>query len=193
MIVGIVAVQGAFREHEQILSLCGVETRQVRLPVHLEGLDALIIPGGESTAMGRLLVDFSLLEPIEDKIKKGIPVFGTCAGMIMLAKNIEDAALCEGKKQPSLGIMDITVKRNAFGRQVESFEADLQIPVLGELPYHGVFIRAPYVTEAGKGVSILAAWQDKGVLVRQDNMLAAAFHPELTCDLRLHKYFLSMI
>lgn len=187
MQVGVLALQGAFIEHERILNKCGAQTRQVRLPHQLEGLDALIIPGGESTTMGKLMSDFDLYEPIMEMAMRGVPMFGTCAGMIMMARDISQSG------QPRLGLMDIEVKRNAFGRQVESFEADLSIPVLGPEPYRGVFIRAPYVTKVGAGVEILARYEDKIVFVRQGAFLAAAFHPELTEDTRLHNYFLSFI
>lgn len=179
-------MQGAFREHQQALAACGAETVQVRKPEQLEGLDALVIPGGESTTIGKLLLEYNLFRPILDLARAGKPVFGTCAGLILLAKEIE------GSDQPRLGLMDITVRRNAFGRQVDSFEADLDIPVLGEKPFRAVFIRAPYVAGTGSDVEVLAQYQDKIVCVRQGNFLAAAFHPELTADLRLHHYFLDL-
>ncbi|OPX90304.1 MAG: Glutamine amidotransferase subunit PdxT [Pelotomaculum sp. PtaB.Bin104] len=184
MQIGVLALQGAFREHQQILEACGVETVQIRKATQLEGISALIIPGGESTTIGKLLKDFNLFEPIAHMAREGLPVFGTCAGMILLAKVIN------GSKQPSLGLMDICVDRNAFGRQVDSFEEDLDIPVLGAEPYRAVFIRAPYVTNVGPEAQVLAKCGEKIVLVRQGRFLAAAFHPELTGDTRLHRYFI---
>jgi len=185
--IGVLAAQGAFREHIIALGACGVETLEVRKPEHLDGIDGLIIPGGESTAIARLLQDFGLFDKVRAMGEAGLPIFGTCAGMVLLAKEIE------GSGQPRLGLMDIAVRRNAFGRQVDSFEADLAIPVLGEEPVRGVFIRAPYVTNAGPGVRVLATLDGKIVLVEQGKFLAAAFHPELTPDLRLHQYFLAKI
>ncbi|ACX51185.1 SNO glutamine amidotransferase [Ammonifex degensii KC4] len=187
MRVGILALQGAFREHAQTLGRLGVETRLVRRPAELEEIEALVIPGGESTTIGRLLFEFSLVDKLLAKAKEGLPVFGTCAGMVLMAREIE------GIEQRTLGLMDITVRRNAFGRQVESFEADLQIPVLGDKPFRGVFIRAPFVTRVGAGVEVLAEFEGKPVLVRQGKLLACAFHPELTNDLRLHRYFLEEV
>ncbi|MBM7855152.1 5'-phosphate synthase pdxT subunit [Desulfohalotomaculum tongense] len=187
MIIGVLALQGAFLEHEKALRVCGVNTRQIRLPEQLNGLDGLVIPGGESTTMGKLLTAYELLEPIKQLAEQGLPVFGTCAGLIMMAKDIVKS------NQLSLGLMDIAVERNAFGRQVDSFEADLAIPALGDKPYRAVFIRAPYIASAGSGVEVMAKYEEKIVLARQKNFLAAAFHPELTADLRLHQYFLNMI
>jgi len=186
MMVGVLALQGAFREHQAAFEACGAKTVQVRKVHHLEGVEALVIPGGESTTIGKLLADYRLLEPIARLGREGMPVFGTCAGLILLAKDIS------GSEQPRLGLMDCTVERNAFGRQVDSFEADLDIPVLGETPFRGVFIRAPYITRVGEGVEVLAEYGGKIVFARQGNILAAAFHPELTSDLRVHKYFLGM-
>lgn len=187
MIVGVLALQGAFREHEHMLAACGVESRQIRKPEQLTGLDGLIIPGGESTTMGKLLNDFDLFEPIKALARDGMPIFGTCAGLIMLSKDII------GSDQPRLGLMDISVERNAFGRQVESFEADVSVPVLGEQPFSAVFIRAPYIVKTGPGVDVLAEYDGKIICARQGKYLAAAFHPELTDDLRIHKYFLENI
>lgn len=187
MVVGVLAVQGAFIEHQKSLAECGVESIQIRKPEQLEGIKGLIIPGGESTTMGKLLNQFDLFEPIIDLGKKGLPIFGTCAGMIMLAKDII------GSDQPRLGLMDIEVERNAFGRQVESFESNLEVSELGEEPVNAVFIRAPYIKSAKGNVQVMASYGDKIVLARQDNFLAAAFHPELTKDVRIHKYFIDMI
>lgn len=184
MKVGVLALQGAFREHQKMLADCGVESAQVRKPEQLEGLSALIIPGGESTTMGKLLNDFHLFEPIIKLGQSGLPILGTCAGLILLAKEIA------GSEQPRLGLMDMHVERNAFGRQVDSFEADLDIPVVGPQPFRAVFIRAPYIISVGSGVEVLAKFGEKIVLARQGRFLAAAFHPELTEDKRIHLYFL---
>ena len=187
MQVGVLALQGAFREHQLALEKCGAGARQVRKPEDLKGIEALVVPGGESTTMGKLMCDFGLLEPVRNLALEGLPVLGTCAGLIMLAKHIR------GSQQASLGLMDMEVERNAFGRQVDSFEALLPIPVLGTVPLRAVFIRAPYIARAGGGVDILAAYGDKTVCARQGRFLAAAFHPELTDDLRLHRYFLEQV
>ncbi|AEG13658.1 Glutamine amidotransferase subunit pdxT [Desulfofundulus kuznetsovii DSM 6115] len=184
MLIGVLALQGAFREHQEMLAALGVESRQVRKPEQLEGINGLIIPGGESTTMGKLLHDYHLFEPIRQKALQGMPVFGTCAGLILLAREIV------GSAQPRLGLVDMVVERNAFGRQVESFEVDLDVPVLGEKPLRAVFIRAPYIVSVGPGVEVLARYGDKIVLARQGNFLACAFHPELTDDTRLHRLFL---
>jgi 5'-phosphate synthase pdxT subunit len=188
MLIGVLALQGAFREHEKMLRACGdnIETRQVRLPGQLEGLDGLVIPGGESTTMGKLMTGYGLLEPIRELGGRGIPIFGTCAGLIMLAKDIA------GSDQPRLGLMDMVVERNAYGRQVDSFEDDLTVPALGPEPFRGVFIRAPYILEVRPGVEVLAQYDGKIICARQDKLLAAAFHPELTGDNRLHQYFLNL-
>lgn len=187
MRVGVLALQGAFVEHEQKLRELGVEAVQVRLPQDLNGLDGLIIPGGESTTIGKLATDYGLIEPLRQFAQEK-PTWGTCAGMIFLAKDIGM------DRQPILGVMDITVNRNAFGRQIDSFESDLSIPVLGEQPYHAVFIRAPIVTSAGSGVDVLATLDDgRIVAVQEGHLLATAFHPELTRDLRLHEYFVAKI
>ncbi|MEW6696839.1 MAG: pyridoxal 5'-phosphate synthase glutaminase subunit PdxT [Bacillota bacterium] len=187
MVVGVLALQGAFIEHQKSLTACGVESIQIRKPEQLEGIQGLIIPGGESTTMGKLMHRFHLFEQIIELGRRGVPIFGTCAGMIMLAKEIA------GSAQPRLGLMDIEVERNAFGRQAESFETDLPVPDLGEEPLRAVFIRAPYIKSTGKNVKVMAAFDEKIVLAHQDNYLAAAFHPELTEDVRLHRYFLDMI
>lgn len=186
MLIGVLALQGAFREHEKSLARCGPDilTRQIRLPQQLEGLDALVIPGGESTTMGKLMKTYDFFEAIAYKAEKGLPIFGTCAGLIMLAKDIR------GSEQPRLGLMDLVVERNAFGRQVESFEADIAIKALGNEPFRAVFIRAPYILETSPQVEVLARYQEKIVLAQQGNFLAAAFHPELTNDIRLHRYFI---
>lgn len=186
MKIGVLALQGAFIEHEKMLRSLGVETVEVRLPSDLEELDGLIIPGGESTTIGKLAVEYGLIEPLRD-FARNKPTWGTCAGMIFLAKNIGI------DRQPILGLMDIQVNRNAFGRQLDSFETDLPISVL-DAPFHAVFIRAPLVTETGEGVEVLAALEDgRIVAVQEGHLLATAFHPELTDDLRLHQYFLETI
>ncbi|MBN1680482.1 MAG: pyridoxal 5'-phosphate synthase glutaminase subunit PdxT [Anaerolineae bacterium] len=181
--IGVLALQGAFIEHEKTLRSLGARAVEVRLPEQLAGLDALIIPGGESTTIGKLAVTFRLLEPLRDfAVHK--PVWGTCAGMILLANDI-------GRDQPLIGVMDIKVDRNAFGRQVDSFETDLTVPELGAAPFHAVFIRAPLVTGVGEHAHVLARLDDGGIVaVRQGHWLATAFHPELTPDDRFHRYFL---
>lgn len=187
MRIGVLAAQGAFIEHIAMLRKVGVEARDVRLPQELAGLDGLIIPGGESTTISKLMFDYNLAGEIRNMVKNGLPVFGTCAGMIVLASKTS-----ESKVEP-LGLMRITVGRNAFGRQVNSFETELSIPVLGKKPFPGVFIRAPIIEKADGEVEILARLADgTGVAARQGNILACAFHPELTDDLRFHEYFLNM-
>lgn len=183
MNIGVLALQGDFIEHEHMLSALGATPVQVRLPEQLAGLEALIIPGGESTTIGKLAVSYGLLEPLRD-FAATRPVWGTCAGLIFLAKSI-------GRSQPLIGVMDIEVNRNAFGRQVDSFEVDLDVPVLGPEPFHAVFIRAPLVTSVGQGVEVVARLADgRIVAVRQGHWLGTSFHPELTGDLRFHRYFL---
>ena len=187
MKIGVLALQGAFIEHEKKLRELGAEAVEVRLPEDLEGLDGLIIPGGESTTIGKLAVEYGLVEPLREFAQEK-PTWGTCAGMIFLAKDIGI------DKQPILGLMDIHVNRNAFGRQVDSFEADLQVSKLGDAPFHAVFIRAPLVTHAGMGVDVLATLDDgRIVAVQSGHLLATAFHPELTADNRFHQYFLDMV
>jgi 5'-phosphate synthase pdxT subunit len=188
MTIGILALQGSFAEHVDAIRRLGEEPREVRLPAHLEGIDGLIVPGGESTAIGKLLVLAGLLEPLRAAIGAGLPVYGTCAGMILLARDIG------GLDQPLLGVMDIKVRRNAFGRQLESFEESLRIPLLGDEPFHGIFIRAPLIEETGRGVTDVARLADgRVVAARQGRLLVSAFHPELTDDLRMHRYFQAMI
>ena len=187
--IGVLALQGAFVEHITLLRHLGVEAFPVRLPRELEVLDGLIIPGGESTTVSRLMREYDLSAPLSSLCKGGFPIMGTCAGMILLARKAADI----NGIQP-LEAMDIEVRRNAFGRQVDSFETELKIPVIGEPPFHGVFIRAPYIERAGEGVEVLARLNNgTGVAARQGNMLALAFHPELTDDPRLHSYFLSIV
>jgi 5'-phosphate synthase pdxT subunit len=186
--IGVLAMQGAFVEHIAALRRLGVEGVPVRLSAEFEGLSALVIPGGESTTIGKLMKDYSLVDELRKLISKGFPIMGTCAGMILLAKQVQ------GLKQHTLEAMDIEVRRNAFGRQVDSFEMALEIPVLGQPPFPAVFIRAPWVEKVGEGVEVLASLPDgTAVAVRQGNLVATAFHPELTDDLRLHDYFLSIV
>jgi len=185
--VGVLALQGAFAEHAAVLERLKVETQEVRLPEDLGGLDGLIIPGGESTTIGRLMLTYDLFEPVRKLALEGMPIWGTCAGLILLAEAASDLPF------ETLGLMRIRVRRNAFGRQVDSFEADIPVPALGEPPFPAVFIRAPVIESVGEGVEVLARLPgDIPVAVRQDNLLATAFHPELTRDLRFHAYFLRM-
>jgi len=187
MIIGVLALQGDFAEHLAMLSRLGVQGREVRLPEDLEGLDGLIIPGGESTTIGKLAVDFNLIEPLRN-FGKNKPVWGTCAGAIFLSKDAR-------RDQPLLGLMDITVERNAFGRQVESFEADLDVPVLNgdKKPVHAVFIRAPLIEKVSGKAKALSSLPDGRIVAAQEgHLLATAFHPELTGDDRFHRYFIKM-
>jgi 5'-phosphate synthase pdxT subunit len=186
MRVGVLALQGAFVEHEQALGRIGVEPVRVRLPRHLDGLHGLIIPGGESTAIGRLIQHWGLLEPIRALAQSGRPLWGTCAGTILMAKEVSDGV----PGQLFLGLMDMRVRRNAFGRQVDSFEVDLPVPALGEQPFRAVFIRAPTIQQVEVGVKVLARLKDEmPVAVQQGAMLATTFHPELVEDDRFHRYF----
>lgn len=187
---GVLALQGAFREHAQALRRLGMETVELRQRKDLEGIDSLVIPGGESTTIGKLLVELDMLDVIRGFIQQGMPVFGTCAGLILLCDHIENS------NQPAIGGLNATVRRNAFGRQVDSFEAPLVINGLDPEPFPTVFIRAPIILKTGGNVQILAKviqdGEERPVAVRQDNILAASFHPELTTDDRMHKYFLDM-
>lgn len=183
--IGVLALQGAFIEHEAVLKKCGVQTRQVRLPEEVNEIEGLIIPGGESTTIGKLMQKFGLDTVIKQKAAEGMPIWGTCAGMILLAKEID------GPDQPRLGLMDISVKRNAFGRQVDSFEADLDIEDIG--PIRGVFIRAPYAEKVWGNVRVMSRYRDKIVMVQQGSLLVTAFHPELTEQESIHRYFLQMV
>jgi 5'-phosphate synthase pdxT subunit len=187
MKIGVLALQGAFREHIETLRKLGAETVEVRLPEQLEGLDGLIIPGGESTAIGKLAVKYGLQEAIRQFVQQGKPVYGTCAGMILISKDV-------GRDQPLLGLMDVQVERNAFGRQIDSFETDLPMPCLGDEPFPAIFIRAPKIVSVGKDVDVLASLPDgTPVAAREGHMLVTSFHPELSDDLRLHRYFLDMV
>jgi 5'-phosphate synthase pdxT subunit len=186
--IGILAVQGDVREHANALREVGAEPVEVRLPRDLVGLDALILPGGESTTMRKLIDLYGLREPIVALAHGGAPVYGTCAGMILLADRIGDG------DEPVLRLLDITVERNAYGRQLDSFEADLAIPSLGDEPLHGVFIRAPVVSQVGPEVEVLARDPDgRPIAVRQGRVIATAFHPELTPDRRLHRLLVELI
>jgi len=188
MKIGVLALQGAFAEHIAVLSRLNVKAVPVRLLPELRDLDGLIIPGGESTSISKLMLDYDLAGEIRNLAAGGIPVFGTCAGMILMAEKTQDAY------PQSLGLMAITVKRNAFGRQRESFETELSIPVLGKKPFPGVFIRAPLIEQANSRVEVLARLTDGAVVAaRQERLLASAFHPELTDDLRFHQYFLDIV
>jgi 5'-phosphate synthase pdxT subunit len=187
MLVGVLALQGDFAEHIAMLSRIGVDTREVRKPSDLEGVDALIIPGGESTTIGKLMARYGLDAAIRARAEQGMPIYGTCAGLILLAQEIE------GSNQPRLGLMDIAVIRNAFGRQIESFEADIPFAPTPDQPIRGVFIRAPIVSRVGAGVQVLSDFAGKIVAVQQGNLLATAFHPELTDDTRVHRYFLTLV
>jgi len=191
MNIGVLALQGDFAEHIVILRRIGVQASEVRLPHQLEALDGLIIPGGESTTIGKLAVAYHLLQPLQE-FGREKAIWGTCAGAIFLSKDVQH-------QQPLLGLMDITVERNAFGRQVASFETDLDVPALAlvglpNLPYHAVFIRAPLIASVQDGASALASLPDgRLVAAEQGRLLATAFHPELTADDRFHRYFLSLV
>ncbi len=190
MKIGILALQGAFIEHEKMLRRLGVEAIEVRLPQDLDGVAGVIIPGGESTTIGKLAVQYHLIEPLRELAKAGKPLWGTCAGLIFMAKDV-------GREQPLLGLMDVTVQRNAFGRQVDSFEASISIKgVDGDKPFHAIFIRAPLIEAVGAGVDVLARVEkdDQEVIVaaQQGNLLVTSFHPELSNDDRFHRYFVKM-
>jgi 5'-phosphate synthase pdxT subunit len=186
--IGVLALQGAFIEHAQAVRALGAHSREVRLPVELEGLDGLIIPGGESTTIGKLLVEFDLLRPVREWARSGRPLYGTCAGAILLARDIG------GLDQPLIGELDIKVKRNAFGRQLQSFESELEIPALGGEPFPAVFIRAPAITGTGPAVDVVASLADGTIVaVQQGPILVSCFHPELTQDTRFHQHFLDLV
>ncbi len=185
--VGVLALQGAFIEHVRAFERLGAEAVEVRLPEQLQDLDGLVIPGGESTTMSLLMDSYALREPVLELAGRGAPIWGTCAGMILLAKDVHD------ERVRTLQLMDLKVLRNAFGRQVDSFEADLRVPALGERPFPAVFIRAPIVEGAGDGVEVLARLPDgRIVAAREGQFLATAFHPELTGDPRFHQLLLDM-
>jgi 5'-phosphate synthase pdxT subunit len=186
--IGVLALQGDFREHISILRQSGAEALPIRWPEQLQGLDGLIIPGGESTTISKLMTEYKFGGEIQRLAAEGLPLFGTCAGMVLLAKRVI------GLDFQPLAVMDIDVRRNAFGRQVDSFETELLMPVLGQNPFPAVFIRAPWIERAGDGVQSIAQLQDgTAVAARGDNILVSAFHPELTEDTRLHEYFLNIV
>lgn len=194
--VGVLALQGDFKEHLEILKKINADCKEVRLPKDLDGLNALIIPGGESTTIGRLMLRFGLFNKIIENArtrsgtnsvgnKNGMAIYGTCAGAILLAKEIIDS------NQPKLGLMDISIERNAYGRQIESFESRIDVKDIGEV--NGVFIRAPIIKKIGKNVEVLAKHNGDAVVARQNNILVSTFHPELAINTKLHEYFLGMV
>jgi pyridoxal 5'-phosphate synthase pdxT subunit len=186
--VGVLGLQGDFQEHLEVLRRMGVDAVDVRKPEQLDDVDALIIPGGESTTIGKLADLYGLTERIRERAAKGMPLWGTCAGAIFLAKRVP------GRPQTLLQLMDITVERNAFGRQVDSFEADLDVPKFGKRAFHAVFIRAPKIADAGKGVDVLSRLDDGTIVAaQQGKLLATSFHPELTHDDRFHRYLVDLI
>lgn len=192
--VGVLALQGDVREHLQVLERCGAAPRPVRRQAELTGLNGIVLPGGESTTIAKLAAAFELLEPLRAAVRGGLPAYGSCAGMILLADRVTDAPA----GQQTFGGIDMTVRRNAFGRQVDSFEGDLEFAVLGEEPVHAVFIRAPWVEQAGPDVEPLARIPSgpaagRIVAVRQGSMLATAFHPEMTGDSRVHELFVRIV
>lgn len=184
MKIGILALQGSVNNHFNSVKKCGVEPVLVKLPRDLKEVNGLIIPGGESTTLGKLMRRYRLDKTIKIRYKEGMPIYGTCAGAILLAKDIV------GSKQPKLGLMDISIKRNEYGRQVDSFEAEVDIL---DAPFRGIFIRAPVISALHDGCKILGKFDDKPVMVEQKNLLVSTFHPELTDDLRIHKYFIEMV
>ena len=187
MEIGVLAIQGDFAEHIAVLSKLGVKAREVRLPEQLASVDALIIPGGESTTLSRLMTIYNLREPLERMAAEGRAIWGTCAGMIMLAREITE------EDPTPLGIMDIGVQRNAFGRQIDSFEQKLDVDALGPDPFHAIFIRAPVIIRVGKRVEVLSMLDtDRPVAVQEGRLMATSFHPELTKDYRFHSYFLEL-
>ncbi len=189
MKIGVIAMQGAFAEHIKMFESLGVKAIDVRKPEDLKGVQGIVLPGGESTTVGMMMKKYGLIKPVIDIVKKGAPIFGTCAGLVLLSKKIEGGI----ENQPILSLLDVTTLRNAYGRQVDSFETPLKVEILGDTPFLGVFIRAPFVKEVGKNVKVLAKFEGNIVAVQQGNILATAFHPELTKDARFHQYFLSLI
>ncbi|WP_292598373.1 pyridoxal 5'-phosphate synthase glutaminase subunit PdxT [Mesotoga sp. UBA6090] len=187
MKIGVLGIQGAIQEHLSILRKTGVEPSWVKNRKELDSVEALVMPGGESTTMIKLLKRFEMWEILRNRIEDGMPVLATCAGMILLSRKIENVL-----NQDSLGVLDISVKRNGYGRQINSFEVDLQIDEIGPEPFRAVFIRAPKIESISGEVRVLTSYDGSPVLVRQGNVLAASFHPELTGDLRIHRYFLKM-
>jgi pyridoxal 5'-phosphate synthase pdxT subunit len=194
--IGVLALQGDFREHIRALEGLGAQAHPVRLPEDLKDVDGLVIPGGESTVMGKLMVTYGLDQPLREQLAAGVPTWGTCAGLILLSRETDNALA----GQPLLAAMDIRTKRNAFGPQRASFEADIAVPALGEDPFHAVFIRAPVVESTGAGVEVMARLDDQDgagdatiVAVRQGHLMGTAFHPEVTGDTRFHDYFLRLV
>jgi pyridoxal 5'-phosphate synthase pdxT subunit len=194
-IVGVLALQGDVREHLRALTACGADVRPVRRPADLQGLDGIVLPGGESTTIDKLSRIFGLREPLITALEGGLPAYGSCAGMILLAKKVLDGT----KDQQTFGVLDITVRRNAFGRQVESFETDVDLDGIRGGPMHAVFIRAPWVESIDNGVQVLGAVippglnESKIIAVRHQNVIATSFHPEVTDDLRIHRYFVDLV
>jgi len=201
IIVGVLALQGAVREHLRMIEACGAKGIAVKKSDQLSKIDALIIPGGESTTIGKLVIKYGFDAAIHELKRKEIPLYGTCAGLILLANRISNLSGATDKREPGekaavpplLGLIDIEVERNAFGRQRESFEADLEIPIIGSPSFRGVFIRAPRIESVGPNVEVLARFEEKIVMARMGKILVTAFHPELTNDHRIHKYFIQMI
>jgi 5'-phosphate synthase pdxT subunit len=185
--IGVLALQGSFAEHVQSFRRLGVSASEIRLSEELAGLHGLVIPGGESTTISHLLQEYRLFSPLSRMIAKGLPVWGTCAGMIILARRSTDMPY------PTLNAIDISVERNGWGRQIDSHEVDIDVPVLGAAPFRAVFIRPPVVTDVGPEVTCLARIEDRAVAVRQGNVLSTSFHPELTTDLRFHRYFAEIV
>jgi 5'-phosphate synthase pdxT subunit len=188
--IGVLALQGDFEAHLKMLAQLGVQGKAIRLPEHLNEIDGIIIPGGESTTIGKLMVVFNLQEVLQKKIREGVPIWGTCAGLILLAKETDNALA----GQPLLASMNVRVRRNAFGSQRESFETDLSVPALGEAPFHAFFIRGPSIEEVGPEVEVLATLDDGTIVaVREGTLLGTAFHPEVAGDPRFHHYFLRIV
>lgn len=186
--IGVLALQGDFREHLDRLRAVGADAVEVRTLGQLDAVDGLIIPGGESTTIARLLIAFDLLEPLRTRIKAGLPVWGTCAGAILLAKRVPNL------DRPPIGVLDVTIERNAFGRQIDSFEIDLNVTGVEGPPMHAVFIRAPVITKPGRNVEVLASLDDGRIVAcREGHLLATSFHPELTGDGRMHEMFVTMV
>lgn len=187
MKIGVLALQGAFREHIKMIRACGEDAIEVKLPDHCREVDGLIIPGGESTTISKLIVEYDMLNAIRTFASSGKPIFGTCAGAILLATREN------GKKRKFLNLIDIDITRNAYGRQIDSREFDVQLTFSAWTPFHAVFIRAPIITAIGPGVTELSSYGNSIILARQDNILVSTFHPELTDDTRIHRYFLEMV
>ena len=185
--IGVLALQGAFQKHLDVIKKLGAAGVEIRTAEDLDSIDGLIIPGGESTVIAKLLIKNDIMNPLLEKVKSGMGLYGTCAGMILMAKKVEES------EQPLLNLMDITVRRNAYGRQKESFEASFEIKGFTDGPFSGIFIRSPKVTVYTKDIEILAEFEGTPVLIRENQLLASSFHPELTGDTRIHRFFLSMI